>query len=364
MEYTDSFEPQWASPPGATVLDVMQERDMALGELANAMHKDPATVSRLLYGIEPLTTEWADSLAAVVGASASFWLRREEMYRADLRRLCNASGTHVSEWAKALPLKDMVQFGWIEKGASRDETALNACAFLGVVTTSSFERRYQDLLSSSAYRTSNAFVTQPSALAVWLRQGEIEASAIDCAPYDAARLRSSIPSIRALTNEPDPIRFLPKLETLLASCGVALVIARAPAGCRASGVARFLNDRKGLIQLSFRYLSDDQFWFTLLHEIGHVLLHAQDGLTLEIAGENKSAAESEADAFALGALFEEVGIDALASVEPTKFGIARLAHRAGVCSGLVVGQLQARGRVRYNHFNGFKVRYTWEPDGS
>ena len=31
-----------------------------------------------------------------------------------------------------------------------------------------------------------------------------------------------------------------------------------------------------MIILSFRYLSDDHFWFTFFHEIGHLLLHKED----------------------------------------------------------------------------------------
>lgn len=364
MERADLFEPRWVAPPGATVLDLMRGRHMAIGQLASEVHKDPTVVSRFLHGIEPLTPDWAESLARIVGASTAFWLRREEMYRSDLKRLCHEASFHISDLANTLPLKDMVRFGWIEKGESEDETAMNACAFLGVVTTESFQLRYQDLLSSGAYRASSAFATQPSAVAVWLRQGEIAASAVDCDPWDSGKLRSSIDAIRALTREPDPAVFLPKLEALLADCGVALVIARAPSGCRASGAARFLNTGKGVIQLSFRYLSDDQFWFTLFHEIGHMLLHAKDGLMLEMDHKQKSSAESEADDFAINTLFAKVGPEALRSIDTTKYEIARLARKAGVSSGLVVGQLQAMARIPYKHFNYMKVRYEWEPDAA
>lgn len=360
MEYSDSFEPRWAAPPGATVLDLMRERDIAVGDLASAVHKDPSAVSRFLHGVEPLTAEWAESLATVIGASAEFWLRREEIYRSDFKRLCQAAGAHTSDWANTLPLKDMVRFGWIEKGHSQDETTLNACAFLGVVTTESFQRRYQGLLSSAAYRASSAYETVPSAVAVWLRQGEIDASALDCAPWDEVKLRSSIDTIRALSSEANPAVFVPELQALLAKCGVALVVARSPQGCRASGAARFLNARKGVIQLSFRYLSDDQFWFTLFHEIGHMLLHADNGLMLEMDSDQKTSTESEADAFALECLFARVGVEALRTVDTSLRGILRLARKAGVSNGIVVGRLQALGRVSYKHFNYLKARYSWE----
>jgi HTH-type transcriptional regulator / antitoxin HigA len=360
MNATESFEPKWATPPGATVLDVLREREMAVGEFAEAVHRDLESVSRLLHGVEPLTDEWAEALARVVGASPTFWLRREALYRSDLKRVCEAAGTSTSDWAKSLPLGDMVQFGWIERGSSPGETALNACAFLGVVTANSFERRYKELLSSAAYRASNAFVAQPSAVAAWLRQGEIVASAVDCASWNETKLREAIEPIRALTNEEDPQKFLPPLRKYLAGCGIALVVARAPAGCHASGVARFLNEQKGLIQLSFRYLSDDQFWFTLFHEIGHILLHAKDGLFIEMDDHRKSAKESEADAFAISELFANVGVESLDTLEISKFAIARLARKAGIAPGLIVGQLQARKRIPYKHFNYFKKRYAWQ----
>jgi Zn-dependent peptidase ImmA (M78 family) len=113
------------------------------------------------------------------------------------------------------------------------------------------------------------------------------------------------------------------------------------------------------MQLSFRYLVDDQFWFTVFHEIGHLLLHSQEALFLEGLELRNSRAEVEADEFAVNTLFAKVGVDALDRVEISKFDIARLAHKAGIAPGIVVGQLQARGRVPFKHFNFLKARYDW-----
>lgn len=355
----NTFEPNWASPPGATVLDLLQERQVPVKELAHRAHKDVLSVSRLIYGVEPLSADWAECLSGMLGASPAFWLRREEMYRADLRRLCESTEATPDKWLADVPLKDLVRFGWIEQGTSARETALNACAFFGVTTSSSFEQKYKRLFESSAYRASSAFVTRPTAVAAWLRQGEIEASAVDCASWDSEKLSGSLDSIRALTLEVDPSSFLPKLESILASCGVAMVVARTPAGCHASGATRFLHPDLALMQLSCRYLSDDQFWFTVFHEIGHLLLHSHDELFLEGLEDRNSDAERQADDFAVSELFANVGVDALDKVEPSLLGIKRLARRAGVSDGIVVGQLQRRGRVPYRHFNNLKSRYKW-----
>ena len=102
-----------------------------------------------------------------------------------------------------------------------------------------------------------------------------------------------------------------------------------------------------------------QFWFTLFHELGHVLLHGQDRLFLEMDDDEQSVAEEEADNFALETLLENVGTSALREVSLTDLGIARFARKAGIAPGIVVGQLQALGRIPYSHFNYLKVRYKW-----
>lgn len=353
------FEPNWTNPPGATVLDLLQERQVPIKELALRAHRNIQNVSRLIYGVEPLTADWAECLSDLLGASPGFWLRREEMYRADLRRLCESTEVPPEKWMSEVPLKDLVRFGWIEQGVTAKETALNACAFFGVTTSSSFEQKYKRLYRASAYRASSAYATRPTAVAAWLRQGEIEASTVECAPWSHNKLAHSLDLIRSLTLESDPSVFLPELRSILSSCGVAMVVARTPEGCRASGATRFLNSEQALMQLSFRYLADDQFWFTVFHEIGHLLLHANTELFLEGLEDGNNIAEREADEFALQTLFSEVGVQALDTVELSLRGIKRLARKAGVSDGIVVGQLQNRKRIPYRHFNNLKARYAW-----
>ena len=100
---------------------------------------------------------------------------------------------------------------------------------------------------------------------------------------DQSGFEADLPTIRRLTREKDPGQFIPRLKEACAARGVAVAIVRGPNGWRASGAARFLSPTKALIQLSFRYLSDDQFWFTFFHEAGHLLLHGKDLLFLEVA---------------------------------------------------------------------------------
>src|SRR5207249_2328219 len=139
---------------------------------------------------------------------------------------------------------------------------------------------------------------QTGALAAWLRQGELQAQAVACDPWDEAKFRAVLPTLRRLTRQKDPARFIPELVASCAACGVAVVVLKAPTGCRASGATRFISSEKALLLLSFRYLSDDHFWFTFFHEAGHLLLHNRDALVLEGVDMTSIEKENEADDFA------------------------------------------------------------------
>ncbi|MEJ2790423.1 MULTISPECIES: ImmA/IrrE family metallo-endopeptidase [unclassified Pseudoxanthomonas] len=354
------FQPNWFVPPGATISALLEERDISIESLAEIANKTLGDVSRLIYGVEPLTTEWAQALTECLGASQGFWLRREQQYRSDLERLCEeATSAGNAEWLSLIPLREAVSYGWIPEGRNAYETRLNACAFFGTTSDQGFERQYETLFDGARYKTSNAFKSNDSSLATWLRHGEVVARSISTAGWNPELLRSSQAEIRALTMIGNPVEFIPRLKAVLATCGVAFVVSRAPKGCRASGVARFLTPDSALIQLSSRYLADDQFWFTLFHEIGHLVLHAPSGVFIEDEERLDAKLEDEADDFAIGALLEEVGVSSLRTVELTKYSIARLARRAGIAPGIVVGELQRSKRVPYNHFNYLKTRYRW-----
>lgn len=360
MTHAHSFEPDWASPPGATVLDILVERRCSVREFAAATHRSTQEVARLLNGVDRLTPDWAQALAEALGASPQFWLSREDQYRSDMERLWKSSGEPDVAWLDELPLADMTKFGWISGSKSKAEVAMNALAFFGVTSAGAWRRQYSQAIEAAAYRASEAFESKPGAVAAWLRQGEIRAAEVDCADWSPSRLEEAIPCLRALTREPDPAVFLPKLAEACSSCGVAIVVARAPDGCRASGATKLLSAKKALVLLSFRHLADDQFWFTVFHEIGHLLRHASEGLFLEGVDVTRPEAEEEADAFAVESLFTVEGARQLRDLPLNKFAIARHARRLGIAPGLVVGQLQALGRVPYRHFNYMKARYVWE----
>jgi len=83
----DGFEPDWASPPGETVMDILTSRSISKQVLAERLGKSAEEVEELLCGDAPLTDELATKFSEMLGGSTRFWLTREAHYRATLDRL-------------------------------------------------------------------------------------------------------------------------------------------------------------------------------------------------------------------------------------------------------------------------------------
>lgn len=81
---SDEFRPNWASPPGATIKDIMEERSMSLKEFAEAMRFLEEDAQGLIEGKIAIDDELALDLCTIFGSSKEFWLRREAQYRESL----------------------------------------------------------------------------------------------------------------------------------------------------------------------------------------------------------------------------------------------------------------------------------------
>jgi HTH-type transcriptional regulator/antitoxin HigA len=351
-----AFQPNWVSPPGETIADVLRERKLTVGEFSQRIGQTQEQTAELLLGHSKITLGLARRLSDVLGGSVEFWMARDFRYHQQIAK----PGLIDNAWLRELPLADMVRLGWIREAPEPSQQLADCLTFFGVPNIAAWHRAFGKLEQKFAFRTSPSFESRPAAVAAWLRQGELEAEKIDCAPWNAQHFQAALSEIRGLTREKDPEVFLPELQRICAQAGVAVVIVRAPAGCHASGATRFVTPQKAMLLLSFRFLSDDQFWFSFFHEAGHVLLHGKQEVFIEGIETPNASPEQEANEFAASTLVPPQYESELMRVRSNKYDLVRFARRIGVSPGIVVGQLQHYGKIKHNHFNGLKRRYTWK----
>lgn len=364
MRIEANFSPTWAVPPGHTISDLLATKRMRPDQVAESLGLSVADFDDLLTGKFAVTAPVATKLETVLGASAGFWLRREEQYREQLKELTQGIDPETEEyraWLKSLPIRQMVGFGWIEQTKDKKANLRECLAFFGVPNLDAWNRTYGATREAAAFRTTDAHVESAPATAAWLRRGEVLAERIDCEKWNPELFETQLSKARELTLLSSPADFLPRLQRLCAEAGVAVVIVKAPPGCRASGATFFATPTKAVLLLSFRYLSDDQFWFSFFHEAGHLVLHYdKELLILETTTDGpKSPMEEEANQFAATRLIPQPLQQQMPEAAKTMLGIVRLARAAGISKGIVVGQMQHRGLVKREHFNKLKTRYTW-----
>jgi HTH-type transcriptional regulator/antitoxin HigA len=351
----------WFSKPGDSIRVMMQRRGVSSAELADSLENGMSTLRAIYDGTRAIDEPLANVLARGLGGSKAFWLKRQENFETALARAVDAASKNESDaWLKLVPSPSGGKaLPKMTESRLHDELR-RRLVYFNVPKLDAWERRYGETIGATRFRTSKAFTVSEAAVLLWLRRGEMEAELATTGKWKSSNLQDRIDAIRKLTKVSNPRRFLPSLKSLLAEVGVALVVVRAPAGCRASGATRLVTPDKAMLLMSFRHRVDDQFWFTLFHEIGHLVLHQAASFVEDANIPSDDKSEKEANDFASLCIVPMDRTEQLEDLPPSGQAVIRFSVSAGVSPGLTVGQMQHRKIIGHNRLNHLKRRWTWE----
>src|SRR5437867_2919060 len=348
--------PDIAIPPGETLAETLDALGLTQAELARRAGRPVQAISEILQGKKEITPETALELERVLGVPAHVWIRLEADYRIVKARLVDRERLKAGvSLAERYPYREMAKLGWVPSltdPLARVEALLR---FFGVASL----RQVPDPCSVVAWRRAQTTTSCSGTLAAWLRQGEIQAQQIATEPFDADGLTEVLPVLRSLTRE-NPEEFQPKLQKILTQRGIVLVLVPELPKTGAHGATRWLG-AKAVMQLSIRCRWADIFWFTLFHELGHILRHGRKETFIEFDQDREDEREREADAFASRHLIPEPAYKTFVS-EKAPFSaalVSTFATEVGVHPGIVVGRLQHENRVPHSHLNTLRDRYRW-----
>ncbi len=357
---TLSFTPDWVSPPGDTIADILEEKDWTQKQFAKRIEYTTKHVSLLINGKAPITEETAVKLARVLGSNEKFWLNREANYRAQLAQIEEKERLGSKSWLSWLeqfPAKELMQQGKIPKrrldSKNKPFVVKDLLSFFGVASPEGWNSFYSG--KEVAYRRTKEDQSDSEAISSWLRIGELEAEQFDCPDYNKSKFEKAVKDIRKLTVLP-AAEFLPKLRQLCRDSGVVFVLVPSIPRAHVSGVARWLNPHKALIQLSLYGKSNDRFWFTFFHEVAHILLHGKDDIFLDEWSKNKdvpSEQEEEANQWARDFLIPPRYISKLPQLN-SKEQVKEFADCLKIHPGIVVGRLQHDKAISQTWMNGLK----------
>lgn len=355
------FKPDYAIPPGNTLLETIEHLGMSQAELARRTGRPPKTINEIIKGKAAITPDTALQFERVLGVPANFWNNLERNFRELLAELEEKNRLEGQvEWLKQIPVSSMVKYGWIEEQKNKVDKLKAVLNFFGVASVEAWQDVWGKFLSGSrvAFRKSATYESETGALTVWIRKGQIEAKNISCKPFDPYRFKRSLDTIKVLTKE-SPEVFVPEMTTLCANSGIAAVFIPEMTGCRVNGATYWASPEKAVIQMSLRYKTDDHLWFTFFHEAGHILEHGKREVFLEYEGQVDKS-EEEANFFAAEKLIPKSELqDFIDRGRFSSNAVMAFANRMSIAPGIVVGRLQHDGVIPFRNLNGLKRYFKW-----
>ena len=349
-----------AVPPGEFLLEVAGDLGISQADLARRMGRPPQAINEIIKGEKMITSETALQLEQVLAVPAHIWTGLEAEYQ--LVKARHQDTETLEQEVRVLnrfPYRDMARFKWVEKTRDKLKQVQELRRFFGVASLYNLEgvKAY-----SPAFRQAVKSKSSPEALAAWLRRGESEARHINTQPYNEQRLKTELANMRIFSSQA-PKDFLPRLHTVLAQCGVGFVLQKHLPKTYVNGATFWLASDKAVLIMSLRGSWADIFWFSLFHEIGHIVLHDRRHTFLEDTADDPQwkKQEHEADAFARDTLIPPAQYERfVARRELTTATIRAFADNLDIAPGIVVGRLQHDKALAPHQQHGLRVRYQWE----
>lgn len=349
------YEPDYATPPGATLRETIECLGIDQRELADRTGLAAKTLNQIIQGKAPLTHQTAMLLERVTKVPARIWNNLEAEYQEQLARLAaHQQLAKDIEWLKQIPTKTLIERGLIQATQDNVELLERTLSFFRVATVKAWHEGWSS--KQFAFRKVGHASALDGKIAAWLQMAELEAEREATAPYDKSRFRSAVVAIRNLTTK-HPEEFVPQMVSLCKEAGVALCLIPEIPGGKITGAAKWLSPHKAMIAMNLRGKKSDVFWFTFFHEAGHILLDSKKTAFVDVSYSDDPR-EKTANEFAQRILIPAQYENRLKDLRTEK-EVLRFASEIGVDPGVVVGRLQHEHYVPFSHMNQLKSTFIW-----
>lgn len=363
---TNNYQSDLAIHSGEFLEEVLEDLGMSQKELSNRIGRPSQMINEIIKGKKSITSITAIEFEDVLKVPAHIWMGLESEYQ--MIRAKNQEMEQIKEETFLLskfPYLDLAKAGLVKSTRNAMEKVEELRAFFSVAKLGQLEhvKVYQP-----AFRVSDHKTVSHEAIASWLQAGRVNANKIKTAPFDKKLLENSLGELKALMNLEDINDAIKGIKETLAHCGIAFIMLPHFKNTKVNGATFWLNKKeKAVLMMSIRGSCSDIFWFSLFHELGHILLHTQREVFLENGYSNPALKkqEDEADSFARDFLINrEDYIGFVADDNFSKQAVLAFAKVQGIKPSIIVGRLMHEKLVDYNDYRltPLRDRYKWGQD--
>lgn len=354
------LSPELLIHPGETLSEVLEDRNMNQNELAMRTGVSRKHISQVINGKASITAEFAAKLEYVLNIDASFWMNLQSEY--DLEKAACEDQRSISdaEVAIAEQLKDIwaymvknLGFPYIRHYRDR---VIRLRRFLDVSNLTLIARLQQNaIFRKAAHTTINPYV-----LFAWQKLCTMTVSdSQSTEKLDIDKLRQYLPKIKPLMfiDINDAIN---QLKKLFSECGISFTVIENFRGAPVQGYIERMNDGRLLLCLTIRGKRADIFWFSLFHEIAHILNEDFERGYVDYDFEVNER-ERLADEFAKNTLIDPIAYNGFIQTKgyESRERIIEFAKENGVLNYIVIGRLQKEKYLPWSAYSDMRVSYDW-----
>ncbi len=338
--------------PGKHIKDRLKDRGWTQSDLAKVLGRTSSEINYLVAGRNRMSPELAQGLAVVFGETPEYWLAVDSAYRLSQTDYVDKAIGHRS-MLYSFPYRDMQKRKWIAQVTEPKELEDEFKRFFGVENLDSHlsvEASYKRTIRESRRESS-----LNNAEKAWIRRAKQLAQACPADPFDENNLSMLAAGLRRLAAKSQAVHRVP---ALLEKYGVRFVIVEPLPRVKIDGAAFWLNEKKPAIAMSVRFDYVGSFWFTLMHELFHI--KHKDAFSfddLEVLPSDD--AEIHASSAAADVLVPQAKLDSFIRMYAPRFSealINNFATQLQIHPGIIVGQLQHKKQIGYNHHHKLRVR--------
>lgn len=339
--------------PGSYIEDVVEELNITQAEFAERLGTSSKTVSKLINGEERISNDIANKLAKLTGVSIKTWMELQLSYDLKVIEIEESQTEDENQVCKLIDFSYFKQHGLVE--SKRYNVKEKIAELRRLLNISSLSMLYE-FNEAVSYRNTQGFREKSIVnsnimleLAINVARNKTDIK------YNKKKLEKELPNIRKMTLQ-DPAEFYPRLEKTLLECGIVLVALPKLKNANLNGATKKFKNGSVLLLITDRNKRSDIFWFSLVHELGHIYHNDFYSNYEEIDEYNQK--EKEANTFA-----QNFFIPAQLYSDFVKVGnfnektILEFSKKLEIHPSILVGRLQNDQYLEPNEFNEFREYY-------
>lgn len=343
--------------PGSYVEDIIDDLNISQKEFAERLGVSAKTISKIVNAEESISKDTANKLAKLTGVSLETWINLQNAFDLKMIEIENQRNEDEKAICQMIDFSYFKANGFLERKTYSLTEKISELRQLLHVSNLTYLSQFNQAVS---YRNTRGFDEKSVINSnIMLELATHFAKDATENKLNRKELEKLLPEFRSMTLQ-DPEVFYPVLKEKLLDCGVVLLGLPKLKNASLNGATKRFKNGSALLLMTDKQKYSDIFWFSLFHELGHIINN--DFFSNYSDEEEYRKKEEEADAFAKEWLIDSQSYATFVLMNQfDRQAIVDFAKQIGIHPSIVLGRLQKEHIVDYRQFHDLKLKYSIVP---